>query len=246
MDLKFLKYNNINNSCVSYSLNRFKSRFNNKYNLSEININSIKPCIFFGIYNKKEWNTYFKYKGPKFILFGGTDINPFHMLGKYNITVIKNNKITNILVLSENTQNSIKNIDITSIFFDMNLVNKTLFFPNKNKIQTNKIYCYNGTYTKPRPIIYGGSLLIALEEQLPQFEFIFSSNINYKYEDMPQLYNSVFIVLRLTSEDGNANTVQECEAMNTPVVHNNSKYGLKYKNKDDIINHINNEFWRQY
>ena len=55
---------------------------------------------------------------------------------------------------------------------------------------------------------------------------------------MPQLYNSVFIVLRLTSQDGNANTVQECEAMNIPVVHNISKYGLKFKNIKDIINHI--------
>ena len=88
MDFKFLKDNNIKNSCVSFSLNHFKYRFNNKYNLSEINVNSTKPCIFFGIYNTNEWNTYFKYKGPKFILFGGTDINPFHKLGKFNIKLI--------------------------------------------------------------------------------------------------------------------------------------------------------------
>ena len=62
---------------------------------------------------------------------------------------------------------------------------------------------------------------------------------------MPDLYNSVFIVLRLTSQDGNANTVQECEAMNIPVVHNISKYGLKYKNIDDIIKHINHAYNNQ-
>lgn len=245
MDFKFLKDNNINNSCISYSLNHFKSRFNNKYKLSEININSIKPCIFFGIYNNNEWNTYFKYRGPKFILFGGTDINPFHVLGKYNIKLIIINKITNILVLSEKAQNNLRRLNIASIFFDMNLVNKTLFFPNKNKKKTNKIYCYNGTYKKPRPDTYGGNILIQLKQKLPQFKFIFSSDVNYKYEDMPKLYNSVFIVLRLTSQDGNANTVQECEAMNVPVVHNISKYGLKYKNIDNIIYHINNVFQNQ-
>ena len=35
MDLTFIKNNNIRNSCVSFSLNHFKSRFNNKYNLCE-------------------------------------------------------------------------------------------------------------------------------------------------------------------------------------------------------------------
>ena len=238
MDFKFLKDNNIKNSCVSFSLNHFKYRFNNKYNLSEINVNSTKPCIFFGIYNTNEWNTYFKYKGPKFILFGGTDINPFHKLGKFNIKLIIINKITNILVLSEKAKNNLQRLNIQSNFFDMNLVNKKLFLPNKNKKKTNKIYCYNGTYGKPRPDTYGGNLLIQLEKRLPQFKFIYSSNIKYKYEDMPQLYNSVFIVLRLTSQDGNANTVQECEAMNVPVVHNISKYGLKFNNIEDIINHI--------
>ena len=45
-------------------------------------------------------------------------------------------------------------------------------------------------------------------------------------------------MLRLTSYDGNANSVQECEAMNIPVVHNQSKYGLKWKTADDVIKHI--------
>ena len=35
--LTFIKNNNIRNSCVSFSLNHFKSRFNNKYNLSILN-----------------------------------------------------------------------------------------------------------------------------------------------------------------------------------------------------------------
>ena len=238
MDLNFIKNNNIKNSCVSFSLVHFKSRFNNKYNLSNFDLKSKKPCIFFGIYNNNKWNTYFKYKGPKFILFGGTDINPFHFLGKYNIKIIITYKIKNILVLSEKAKYNLDRLNIPSLFFDMNLVNKTLFFPNKNKIKSNKIYCYNGTYGKPRPDTYGGNMLANLEKKLPQFEFIYSSNIKYNYEDMPKLYNSVFIVLRLTSQDGNANTVQECEAMNIPVVHNISKYGLKYKNIKDIINHI--------
>ena len=45
-------------------------------------------------------------------------------------------------------------------------------------------------------------------------------------------------MLRLTTYDGNANSVQECEAMNIPVIHNQSDYGLQWNNINDIINHI--------
>ena len=55
---------------------------------------------------------------------------------------------------------------------------------------------------------------------------------------MPDIYKKCFIGLRLTEHDGNANTVQEFEAINIPIVHNHSDYGLKWKNIDNIINHI--------
>ena len=56
---------------------------------------------------------------------------------------------------------------------------------------------------------------------------------------MPKIYGECFIGLRLTEHDGNANMVQEMKAMNIPVVHNQSDYGLKWKNIEDIINYIN-------
>ena len=65
-----------------------------------------------------------------------------------------------------------------------------------------------------------------------------SNTLNAKYEEMPSIYKKCFIMLRLTENDGNANSVQECEAMNIPVVHNQSDYGLKWKTIDDVINHI--------
>jgi hypothetical protein len=42
-------------------------------------------------------------------------------------------------------------------------------------------------------------------------------------------------MLRLTDHDGNANSVQECEAMKIPVIHNQSEYGIKWKTVDDIV-----------
>ena len=77
-------------------------------------------------------------------------------------------------------------------------------------------------------------------ELLPQYEFIFSNMLNAEWKDMPNIYKQCFIMLRLTRNDGNANSVQECEAMGIPVIHNQSDYGLKWKSVEDIINHILN------
>ena len=55
---------------------------------------------------------------------------------------------------------------------------------------------------------------------------------------MPKIYSQCFIGLRLTQKDGNANTVQEFQAMNIPIVHNLSDYGLKWNNIDNILFYI--------
>ena len=65
---------------------------------------------------------------------------------------------------------------------------------------------------------------------------------NCTYENMPGIYKQCFIALRLTEYDGNANTVQECQAMNIPIVHNQSNYGLKWSCCSDIIHHIKNSY----
>ena len=76
-------------------------------------------------------------------------------------------------------------------------------------------------------------------KRLPQYNFILSNALNIKHEEMPGIYRKCFIMLRLTSADGNANSVQECEAMEIPVVHNQSEYGFKWSSVDDVVNHIN-------
>ena len=60
------------------------------------------------------------------------------------------------------------------------------------------------------------------KKTLKEFEFIykFVHELNKSYNEMPEVYSNCFIGLRLTENDGNANTVQEMGAMNIPVVHN--------------------------
>ena len=87
--------------------------------------------------------------------------------------------------------------------------------------------------------IYGEKIYMDVVKRLPMFKFIYSNELNLPHEEMPKIYGECFIGLRLTEHDGNANMVQEMKAMNIPVVHNLSDYGLKWKNVNDIIGYIN-------
>merc|ERR1712086_1001276 len=88
--------------------------------------------------------------------------------------------------------------------------------------------------------VYNHEMINKVKEMLPQYEYIHSSKLNAPYNKMPEIYSECFIGLRLTSNDGNANTVMEFKALGIPIVHNNSEYGLKWKNVDDIVNLIKN------
>ena len=63
---------------------------------------------------------------------------------------------------------------------------------------------------------------------------------------MPDIYKKCFIGLRLTQYDGNANTVQEFESMNIPIIHNLSLYGEKWTDFRDITDTIIKYFTELY
>ena len=55
-------------------------------------------------------------------------------------------------------------------------------------------------------------------------DIIFSSSLGgIPNEKMPEIYEQCY-GLRLTEHDGNANTVKEFEAMQIPIIHNQSEY----------------------
>ena len=128
----------------------------------------------------------------------------------------------------------------------MNLVDQSIFYPRKQKNISNKVYIYDGQYRLPRPNDYGGQYFGIIKKRLPQFQYIFSSSVNIPYQLMGDLYNKVFIIIRLTRNDGNANTIQEAKSMGIPAVHNISDYGLKWESIDDIINHIKDAYDKQF
>jgi hypothetical protein len=222
-----------NNLYVSEALNHFKERFQ-KFYLKNDYHDGI--CIFFGMYSEKDINILRRHKGYKFLIWGGTDCNWNYRERVNNIEIIK--KIPDLyhIAISKDIQERLHLKNIESIFFDLNLVNKELFKPVSKKGKS--IFIYNG-FTKRNENIYGEKIYAEVVKKLPTLKFIYSNKLNLPHEQMPKVYAECFIGLRLTEHDGNANMVQEMKAMNIPVVHNLSDYGLKWNGVDDIIGYIN-------
>jgi len=222
------------NLYVSDALEHFKQRFQKFYLKKEYCNNDI--CLFFGMYSVKDIEILRRHRGYKFLIWGGTDCNWNYLDRVKNLEIIKNIHNLYHIAISNDIQERLSLKNIESIFLELDLVDKELFKPVSEK--GDSVFIYNG-FTKGNEDIYGKIIYMEVVKRLPMFKFIYSNELNLPHEEMPKIYSECFIGLRLTEYDGNANMVQEMKAMNIPVVHNLSDYGLKWESVNDIIRYIN-------
>jgi len=225
-----IQKNKIKQIYVSKSLTHLTNRIYKIYGLTPYSSLN-HPCIFFGMYDNDDYNMITNHKSTVYAMPGGSDTLAYHS--------VKNIKNIKFFSLSNDMKNRLSSININSELVNFNLVDKELFKPVEKV--GRKVFIYDGIRKKSdNATIYGKIYHDEVRKRLPYYEYIFSSDLGLSYEKMPEIYAQCFIGLRLTPHDGNANMVQEMEAMKIPVVHNQSKYGLKWKNVDDIIKYITN------
>ncbi len=222
------------NLYVSEALEHFKKRFQMFYCKKDYHNSDI--CLFFGMYSGKDIKILRRHRGYKFLIWGGTDCNWNYREQVNRLEIIKNIPDLYHIAISKDIQGRLRLKNIETIFLQLDLVDKELFKPVSEK--GDSIFIYNG-FTKGNEDIYGKRIYMEVVKRLPMFKFIYSNQLNLPHEEMPKIYGECFIGLRLTEHDGNANMVQEMKAMNIPVVHNLSDYGLKWESIDDIIRYIN-------
>ena len=231
---------NIKQCYVSSGLHSFQERFMKQFQLTPYE-NEEEPCIFFGMYSDEDLTRISKHNGLKYIIWGGEDANPNYNHCKSTLNEIL--QLPNVIhiAISKCIYNRLKYFHIHPIFVEFSLVNKELFQPVPKEELGKKIFIFNGQ-VPGREHIYGKPIYEQIIRNLSQYEFILSNQLNIPHEQMPEIYKQCFVMLRLTKYDGNANSVQECEAMNIPVIHNQSDYGLKWNNINNIMNHIHNTY----
>ena len=235
----FLMSNKITSINISKSLNRFY-RIKEIFNLD--NYSNEETTLFFGVYNNSDLDSISNHKGKKYVAFGGSDCDiSTNNEALFNIKKLLAIKDIEYIAISHNIQLRLGKLEIKSLLIKLDLVNYNIF--KKLAIYNGeKIYIYDGqdTICDKKKKVYNHEMINKVKEMLPQYEYIHSSKLNAPYNKMPEIYSECFIGLRLTSNDGNANTVMEFKALGIPIVHNNSEYGLKWKNVDDIVNLIKN------
>jgi hypothetical protein len=230
---------NVKNIHVSDSLIHFKERIMNKFNLKECDLSSKESSFFFGMYTKNDVEKIESYKGRVLLIFGGSDLHMIRLLKRRDniyLIFISQNLLDRYLYFAK-----VYNFKHIYTRIELNLVDTSIFKPIPGKLGKS-IYIYDGfknSDLKKRIIIYNIETINKVKKLLPQFNYINSSDNVVEYKDMPSIYKKCFIGLRLTLADGNANTVQEFQAMKIPIIHNQSDYGIKWKNEYDIASIIN-------
>lgn len=242
-----LKTSNIKIVHVSNSLIHFKERIVTKYNLIDYDyLNHYgRPLLMFGMYTDEDVKISTDHVGPVYLIWGGTDCD---------INFNRKNKLTKIGILrklnichvaiSDSIFNRLLELKMKNIVrSNFSLLLENIFFPILPEDRGDSIYIYNGFNSKNKndvtKYVYGYETYSKIMNELPFYKYILSDKMNCKYEEMPKIYSQSFIGLRLTKNDGNANTVEEMIQMDIPVMHNGDyKKSIKWESETDIISNI--------
>ena len=217
---------------VSESLVHLGARMREKYSLVayDPDLHTTETVLFFGMYTSSDAQAIGKHLGPILLMPGGSDTP--------NVPGVLARRSATIISISRDIQRRLRETyGVAAIRAHIDLVDRSIFRTDHGHARGAKVFVYDGRApkTKAAERIYNQKCIDAVMSALPQEDFVLSSQLDAKYEDMPKVYAECRIGLRLTEHDGNANMVQEMEAMGIPVVHNQSEYGLKWKTVEDVV-----------
>ena len=138
-----------------------------------------------------------------------------------------------------------KEYNLSNTIYKSNL---NLLIPDlwkKINVISNNVYVYDGIMEKRET--YNSSkcdnIINCLRQKYKnKINFIRTSDFKsyVSQEELFEIYKKCFMGIRLTPNDGNANTVMEFSECKLPIIHNQSDYGIKWKNENDVIETIEN------
>ena len=203
--------------CKKYGVN------SNEYKINE-------PLIYFGDCSHEDYEKLIKHKSIIFMVWMNNESNNGNGNGNGNLkTKMETLKKKKNIFHFAATQFLVKNLNKYNIYanlFQINITDTKIFKPVEKK-GNNILVCQSQ------------NLYQELVKQLPKYDFIFSNKVNlYDPIIAQEFYEKCFIVIRLTDFDGYLPMIDELNAMNIPIVHNFSNYGLKWSTIDDIKKHI--------
>jgi len=189
--------------------------------------------LIYGMYDTKDLQIAKRHKGIKYIIWGGSDIDERIKTSMMIVEKIRQLNDIKHFSISNSLGARLDKAKLDHERINFNLADPQIFKPIEN-FNARAVYIYNG-FTPGKEWIYGKEIYEEVMKRLPEFKYILSNKTKVPHEKMPELYSQCFIALRLTKNDGNANTAQELELMNIPLVHNGECTNcIKWSNVDDV------------
>lgn len=224
---------------ISSSLSHMGPRVRARYGLRPYADASL-PTMFMGFYSVEDRVAFLEHKlGARYLRPGGSDVPMVAMLASRPDR-------PPVIAVSRDIQARLRRRGVASVYARWNVVDRRLFRPLPLERRGKCVYVYTGLGVGRKAdrecrahAVYGKAFVDEVARARPTVDFVLSHETPpCAHESMPAIYARCFIALRLTKHDGTANMVQELQAMGIPVVHNQSAYGLKWKNVADVIAHI--------
>ena len=243
---------------VSSYISYFEPFFLKTFGLKKYE-NRFQPCVFFGCYNDKDLDAIINNKNIKIIVWAGNDSN-FKERSFPRKALLMTRRLKNVfhISISKYIYDDLKYFRIRSKQIPFCISNINYFQPIK---KGKCIYYYTNIVD---PDTYGAKTFLHIYTKLKhKYEFVITvckQQMKFKkghyarrypfltkatyYSNVYEAYKKCFIGLRLTSHDGNANTVQELGMCGVKCFYNGDtslKSTLPWKNATEIVNIINKE-----
>ena len=236
MDLQdFIEEKKINKIIFSKNVLNLENIVNKKFKFNDVLSNNI---IYFGVYSKEDIDILNSLGGNKYILFKNADVD---ILFSDKELKEEFDKIDNkyILCSSENICCRLKYYGYYDyINIKINLVDNEIFKSVENR--GNSIFINNG-FNNNKPHYYGKKIIDELVKRNPNYNYIYSNEMDISYDKMIEIYKKCFIGLRVSNGEGLFLMENEMYSMGIKTINNNSVNGLKWKNVEDIETIIKNE-----
>ena len=228
---------------VSTGIGGFEQVFLNKFELDRYHDRS-EPAFFFGCYQrhllrKNNPNAspdnllILRHRSLAVVIWGGTDIQTKLNWWLFRPTLrlfrLRSDSIKH-LAISDDIARDLERAQLPYQRIRFSLANPVLFTPRP---LGSSVYIYAPAV---RAEIYGKSIYEKVIAARPDTDFIISSDHRVPHEKMPEVYGKCFIGLRLTTHDGNANTVQEMGLMGIRCVHNGDMpNAIPWSSAEDVL-----------
>jgi hypothetical protein len=164
------KYKFIDQIFISPSLEYFKEYLLNENNLFEYRCVNI-PSFFYGIW-LDTYETIRNHNDIRVLIFTGGDLTI--TLKNIDMMELLSHKNTYIIGISTSICKTLTHHNIRHVYFPYYKEELNIEYKFNNKTRNKILY-----YTSFNPNTYNLDLILLLEELLPQYEFIFTSNISH-------------------------------------------------------------------